>query len=147
MSTTTIIEDIRESGVKALGTVLNIDKNIKVIERCIWDSSNGISHDYNRIVYKTIGDIIKKKKLKDVLSGIKNNETLWNHSCHENEKMQIAEQDDFIEHPFEVEEGVLQCKCGSKKVYSYSKQTRSADEPMTTYAECVVCNKKWQYSG
>ena len=57
------------------------------------------------------------------------------------------EQDNFIIKPFEIEEGVLQCKCGSKRVYSYSKQSRSADEPMSTYAQCMSCKSKWVYSG
>ena len=57
------------------------------------------------------------------------------------------EQDNFIENPFEIEEGVLECKCGSKRVFSYQKQSRSADEPMSTYATCVACKNKWIYSG
>ena len=57
------------------------------------------------------------------------------------------EQNDFIENPFEVEEGVIECKCGSKRVFSYSKQTRGADEPMTTFAQCMSCKKSWSYSG
>ena len=42
----------------------------------------------------------------------------------------------------------LQCgKCGEKKVSYSQAQTRSADEPMTTFCECTVCGKRWKVSG
>ena len=59
----------------------------------------------------------------------------------------MLEQNNFIETPFEIEEGVLECDCGSKRVFSYQKQSRSADEPMSTYATCMACKKQWVYSG
>ena len=41
----------------------------------------------------------------------------------------------------------LQCgKCGEKKVSYSQAQTRSADEPMTTFCECTVCGKRWKVS-
>ena len=117
------------------------------IERKIWDKYNSDVNVYLTCAYQTIGDVLNNKDNADILSSIEKGEIDWNHSFYDNEKHAILEQDDFIEHPFEVEEGVLECRCGSKRVYSFSKQTRSADEPMTTYAECVECNSKWQYSG
>lgn len=39
----------------------------------------------------------------------------------------------------------LQCgKCGQRKVSYSQAQTRSADEPMTTFCECTVCGKRWK---
>ena len=37
-------------------------------------------------------------------------------------------------------------KCGQKKVSYTQAQTRSADEPMTTFCECTVCGKRWKFS-
>lgn len=37
-------------------------------------------------------------------------------------------------------------KCGQKKVSYSQAQTRSADEPMTTFCECMVCGKRWKFS-
>jgi transcription elongation factor S-II len=41
----------------------------------------------------------------------------------------------------------LRCgKCGQKKVSYSQAQTRSADEPMTTFCECTVCGNRWKVS-
>ncbi|KAM0287990.1 hypothetical protein ACHAQH_000058 [Verticillium albo-atrum] len=41
----------------------------------------------------------------------------------------------------------LKCgKCGQKKVSYTQAQTRSADEPMTTFCECTVCGNRWKFS-
>jgi transcription elongation factor S-II len=44
-----------------------------------------------------------------------------------------------------VPEGILQCgRCKSKRVVWYQMQTRSADEPMTVFATCSECGKRWK---
>lgn len=44
-------------------------------------------------------------------------------------------------------EGIFMCrKCKSKKTTYYQLQTRSADEPMTTYVECRECNNHWKFN-
>lgn len=44
-----------------------------------------------------------------------------------------------------VPEGLFQCrKCKSKKTRYYQMQTRSADEPMTTYVTCLQCSTRWK---
>jgi len=41
--------------------------------------------------------------------------------------------------------GIFECgRCKSYKTTYYQLQTRSADEPMTTFVTCVNCNKKWK---
>jgi DNA-directed RNA polymerase subunit M/transcription elongation factor TFIIS len=136
----------RQNGIEALETVLSNEKNITILDNHIFlQSTDEVS--YRRILFQTIGDIINKVKLNDILKHIKNGEVGWVHPMFADAMKQMAEQDDFIKHPFEVEEGVIECKCGSKRVFSYSKQVRSADEPMSTFAHCVKCNKKWTYSG
>jgi DNA-directed RNA polymerase subunit M/transcription elongation factor TFIIS len=136
----------RENGISALQTVLSSEKNIGILDKNIFLKSTD-EESYKRIIFQTIGDIINNVKLADILKNIKNGDVGWVHPTFITSATQITEQDDFIEHPFEVEEGVIECKCGSKRVFSYSKQVRSADEPMSTFAHCVKCNKKWTYSG
>ncbi|KAI1454535.1 transcription elongation factor [Annulohypoxylon moriforme] len=41
----------------------------------------------------------------------------------------------------------LECGGCKKKMVSYTQaQTRSADEPMTTFCECMNCGKRWKFS-
>eukprot|EP01129_Flabellula_baltica_P005114 TRINITY_DN1826_c0_g1_i1.p1 TRINITY_DN1826_c0_g1~~TRINITY_DN1826_c0_g1_i1.p1 ORF type:complete len:124 (+),score=31.39 TRINITY_DN1826_c0_g1_i1:746-1117(+) len=35
-------------------------------------------------------------------------------------------------------------KCGSNSTDYYQLQTRSADEPMTTFVNCLDCGKRWR---
>ena len=43
-------------------------------------------------------------------------------------------------------EGAFMCaKCKSKKTSYYQLQTRSADEPMTTFVTCHNCDKRWKF--
>ncbi|KAF3202767.1 RNA polymerase II elongation factor [Orbilia oligospora] len=41
----------------------------------------------------------------------------------------------------------LRCgKCGKRNVSYSQAQTRSADEPMTTFCECLQCGNRWKFS-
>ena len=43
------------------------------------------------------------------------------------------------------QEGFFTCpRCKSKKTTYYQLQTRSADEPMTTFCSCLACDKNWK---
>ncbi len=152
----------RDKGISALSTVLKQQQNIRIIEKHIYEMSckeGKINEDIEQIyklnIFQTIGDIMNGKKLKELIENIKNGNLGWRHPAFKQMQNMIEEQNDFIENPFEVEEGVLECKardkngivCGSKRVFSYQRQVRSADEPMTTFASCCQCGTKWQYSG
>lgn len=68
----------------------------------------------------------------------------FNHSSFDKFIQKEKIQDEYVINPFQAEEGVVQCvKCKSMKVYSVSRQTRAADEPMTTVSVCTMCKHKW----
>ena len=149
----------REDGKTALRTVLKQEQNINIVEKHIYNISSKdkeyIEETYKNNIYQIIGDLLQKNNLKDLINSIKIGELGWKHSAFKEMQNMLVEQNDFIENPFAVEEGVLECKardkdgklCGSKRVFSYQRQVRSADEPMTTFASCCQCGTKWQYSG
>lgn len=75
---------------------------------------------------------------------VKNDRLLWSHPIFDEEKKKIEEENDFMVCPYEISEGVLTChKCGCKKIFSFSKQTRSMDEPTTVFGLCSQCGHKW----
>jgi len=143
---------MNDIGVAVLSNLLKDPVNIKLIEQMIRvNCIEGTTVDwvkYKLILYGICVQISQKKKLKDIFKELQSGLVMWSDPCLDAINDQLKEQVSFIENPFEVEEGVMACnKCMSKRVFSYSKQSRSADEPSTTYAECVVCGSKWQYNG
>lgn len=142
----------RDTGKKALATVLKQEQNIRIVENNIFNIASqdkeNTESTYLQHIYQVVGDILSGKNLKEILPEIKKGKLGWNHTSFNEWKNRLDEQDNFIENPFKVEEGALQCnKCKSKRVYYYQKQRRSCDEPMSTIATCVSCNAKWSYDG
>jgi len=147
--------EYRKNGILAISSVLKNRKNILILEKYVYEKTiesldaENVEDNYINNIFQLIGDILNdgNTNLTKILTDIKNKKIGWNHEIYRETANKINEQDEFIKNPFEVVEGVLECKCGSKKVYSYQKQCRGADEPMTTFAQCVKCNAKWRYSG
>ena len=156
----------RTTGKSALNIVLNKETNVIMIEKYVFETSQDqtkyrideqeLQKVYIQNIYQIVGDISRGLKLKDILSNIKNGKLGWDHSAFNEIKSRIDEQDGFIENPFQVEEGIFECKaidkksgklCGSKRVFSYTRQVRSSDEPMSVFSTCVQCGSKWVYSG
>ena len=124
----------RKKGKTALKTVLKSEKNIDIFEKIIFGISEDVEQ-YNYVLYNTIS-MIKDRKytLKQTLKLIKDEKLFWDSPSFNSFKLKQQEQDEFLIQPFEVEEGVLECnKCGSKKTFSYTKQTRSGDEATTVF--------------
>jgi len=145
------MENLRFLGKTILNNVAI--KNACLIEEAVFDylSKSDVSNFdiiYKQTIYQIINDTLLKKTDTDLLlQDIKAGKLNWNHDQFTSLKNIEYEQDQFIIQPFEIIEGIAVCNCGSKRVYSYSKQTRSGDESCTTFNECLKCKAKWVYSG
>lgn len=144
------MEELRQKGKTAINTIIKKENNINIIEKWIFnmtDKSPSFDTDYIKNIFQIVQDLKLKKDINEVLTNIKKKKIGWNHEFYNEIRIALQEQDNFVMNPFEIEEGALECRCGSKRVFSYSKQTRSCDEPMTTFAQCMSCKLKWKYSG
>lgn len=138
----------RQAGKEALQTVLKVQKNIDTLEKYIYDLTKPYEHKYFDSIYQIVGRVINGEKLNTILQSLKEGNIGWESPEFQEYQIKLEEEDDFLTKPFEVEEGVLECnRCGSKRTFSYSKQTRRADEGTSVFVKCAQCNNSWVISG
>lgn len=138
----------RKDSIIILNKILQNDPKIKIVEDKIFSKSKCNEQKYKNILYQIVGDILNGVNIDVIIKNIDSNLIEWKHTNFKEWFDRISEQNDFIKNPFEVEEGVFQCKvCGSRRVYSYTKQDRSCDEGTSVYAQCVACKTKWRERG
>lgn len=68
----------------------------------------------------------------------------WTDAFERAARIALRFTDASAQDPDTMQDGMLQCKCGSKKTSYYEMQTRSADEPMTVFAKCHMCGTRWK---
>ncbi len=124
---------LRNKAKLCLSLVIDNKQEINTIELVIFNNSKNDT-EYTQYIYQYYSNL---------LYNIKQDNTGFDILLFEDLKKEEQEQDDFLNNPFEVSEGVIECKCGSKRVFSYQKQTRSIDEPITTFMTCICCKKNW----
>lgn len=115
------------------------------------------SKKYNQLARKVIANItytpnsydVKQKILENIWSA----ETIASKSHQELYPEYYAEiklkiMAKYINmNPEQEHDGFFKCgKCKSKKTTYTQAQTRSADEPMTTFVTCLNCNSRWKFS-
>ncbi|KAK7282446.1 hypothetical protein RIF29_11223 [Crotalaria pallida] len=121
-----------------------------------WGPSNGAQ----KVKYRSLMFNLKDQKNPDfrrkVLLGVIEPARLINMSTAEMASERRKQENQKLEEKalFECERGAqpkattdqFKCgRCGQRKTTYYQMQTRSADEPMTTYVTCVVCNNRWKF--
>ena len=144
-------ELFRQKGKSAIATISKRENNINIIENWIFKitqrenkNPDSFQTEYIRNILQVVQDLKNGKDKNEVLNSIKKKQLGWKHTCFDEIRNSLQEQDDFVKNPFEIEEGALECRCGSKRVFSYSKQTRSCDEGMTFFITCLNCKNFWK---
>ena len=141
---------LRSMCQNVLRKYINNEKHVRLFDKqilkiIIEQISSDIEETYKQLVITVCCKLQQGVTLKYVLQQIKSGKVLWNCEEMNTYKHKLQEQDDFLENPFEIEDGVIQCnKCGSKRTYSYTKQTRSGDEATTVFSVCAKCGAKWK---
>ena len=100
---------------------------------------------YNNLQHKEVLDLILNKKIKPhELAFMTHQEILprkWNLLI---EDLKIKNQNKYTP-KIEASTDNFTCyKCKSKECSYYQLQTRSADEPMTTFVTCINCGTRWK---
>ena len=161
-------EIFRSNIVNKLNIIINNDNLSKNLEKGIYNYSLNVAKDKN-IIRKWSNHvfvIIYLEKLKIILFNLKDNKILsdlknkkfkshelafmthqelrpdiWNDLI---EAKKIKDENKFSP-KLEASTDDFTChKCKSKKCSYYQLQTRSADEPMTTFVSCLDCGNRWK---
>jgi len=120
-------------------------KNRAEVAKALFTYAKEDAEEARYLLFEIFAEYLTHPKVNDIFSKIKNKELSWKHPGFDDIKRKYQEFDDFITSPPEVEEGVIECKkCGSKKTFSFSKQTRSADEATTVFVRCANCNSAFR---
>lgn len=136
--------DTITTGIYVLNKYIKNDKTLEVIEKNIRKISTDSDH-YNQIIYDVLVMIREKEPLANILKTLKDKQVCLSSIRFNTIYEEIREKDNFLDNPFTVEEGVMECnKCGSKRTLSYSKQVRRSDEGFTTFCMCSHCGAKWR---
>jgi DNA-directed RNA polymerase subunit M/transcription elongation factor TFIIS len=88
----------------------------------------------------------KKIKTKDVID--MRPEDLWPNGPYAKAMEDRIIKDirkNYLAQEIKNQDGLFKCdRCKSKKTTYYQLQTRSADEPMTTFVSCLNCDRNWK---
>jgi DNA-directed RNA polymerase subunit M/transcription elongation factor TFIIS len=139
------MDECRAVGVKALSEYLNVESNVKILETRIYTSST-TPRDYYKKMYECIG-YLTQGWVKEYHADIREGKTGFDLNAFWNEIQALDETDKFLSEDVDIVEGALSCKkCKSGKVFSFTKQVRSADEGTSVFARCYNCAYKWRES-
>ena len=120
---------------------------VQRLEQALWHQAAGSTLAYMRACRRVMknykGERLGAKAVaaRTTLQWLKKKDRRhWRELCCE--KMQEKQA---VLLKFSNNKSLLQCgRCKEFKVSYYQRQTRSADEPMSVFATCHACGKKWK---
>lgn len=135
---------------------LNISSAYSISKSIVEEIIKSNLSDFPKVVRTKSHNLkINPKLCKDVYSGTIGPEEFIQLSTTEmqSEEQKLKDEECIRESirasqvaKLEADTDMFQCgKCKQKKCTYYQLQTRSCDEPMTTFVTCTVCNNKWKF--
>jgi len=122
------------------------ENNCKNLGKVLWKMSNQNPTVALNLFYEVISEYCCNTNLDELLEMIRHQKLQWSHPSFEIYRECETEADNFLIHPPQVEEGVIECRrCHSKKTFSFSKQTRRADESATVFVRCSECHLTFKF--
>lgn len=139
------MEEYRDIGIKTLSEYLNHKENVKILETRIFKSVCD-KKEYFKKIYECVG-YLTQGWVKEYHEDIRQNKSGFDLNAFWDYIKLQDETDKFLSEEVDIVEGALTCtKCKSSKVFSYTKQVRSADEGTSVFARCYSCSHKWRES-
>ena len=160
------MDELRYNSINVLRNFIDNEDKCELIEKSIYDFS--IDYVKKNCVESIINEIYKNK-FDDIItnidkSQIENNYLLGAIICDAIDIKNIAflapqllfpdKWKKIIDRRNLIEDkkknmattNIFKCKkCHKKKCSVYQMQTRSADEPMTTFVNCLICGASWKF--
>jgi len=161
-------EEFRNNVVNKLKIILKNDKLASNLEKGIfnyslkhaekinvvkkWDNSYFVKIYINRLRTITINlkddnlfKSVKDKKIKAHEVAFMTHQEMQPSKWQELLENKKIRDENKYEPKLEASTDDFKCwKCKSKKCTYYQLQTRSADEPMTTFVSCLDCGNRWK---
>lgn len=126
--------------LQVLRTYLSNNQTVKLFFEYLITQDPETVLDYT---FECVGLFKHEASAHSAFEKLSRNMIVWNDPSFEKFLNSEKEEDNFLETPLTVAEGALKCKCGSKRIFSFSKQTKSGDESTTVFALCSKCKSKW----
>ena len=159
----------RKRSIQKLNKYILNDNKSQRIEKSIYNYTINILIE-NSLDYNEYFNDFYKNKLDDILANLDKNKIKNNYLLEAIKKDKITNLEEIAYYPAHkiypdnwkkildrikliefkktnlATTDIFECyKCGKRKCTLHFLQTRSADEPMTSFVDCVICGNKWSF--
>ena len=134
----------------------NVEEDLKEVVEGFTTSSKNINIFVNNITFKkdkiSMLNMVrfmyyKDLSLKEILTSIKEDSYGFNNLLWDKQREEIKKEVNRLQTKIDVMESYIECpKCKQKKIQFYNVQLRRADEPPTTFNNCMnkTCMYTWR---